>query len=461
VISRNGWIVPFGRNKRSRRSCVRVLPILLAPWIFGARGAEVRTMRLDYFHTGKADTEIFSRERVVVEPLPWPGNPEKLRDDSNLGAYFFEVRDQRSGKILYSRGYSSIFSEWRTTNEAKQEYRTFSESLRFPAPAAPIKVSVKKRDAQNRFAEVWFTTVDARDPSIERVTAPAPAPIIEMAHNGEPAHHVDLLFLGEGYTAAESRKCASDVRRAADALFGYAPFRERRKEFNLRAMCAASPESGVSHPSRSEHRRTLFDSTFDVFGTERYALSFNNRALREMAAYAPYEFLAIVMNDRSYGDGGIFGQFATVSIDDPRSLPAFAHEFGHHFAALADEYFLGPVPYAPAAPAGEPWEPNITALFDAKNLKWRELVSVDTPIPTPWPKKSYIQSGGQDRYLSSGPYAGKVGVFEGANYSDNGYYRSEQKCLMITLASNRFCAACRRAIDRTITLYSRGSNASR
>jgi hypothetical protein len=410
-------------------------------------------MRLDYVHTGKADGETFSRERVVIEPLPWPGDPEKPLDESNLGSYSFEIRELQSGKALYSRGYSSIFSEWQTTDEAKQKSSSFSESLRFPAPSVPVLVSIRKRDQSNRFKEIWSTAINPRDLSIQRVTVPAPAPVMEMEIHGQPSDRVDLLFLGEGYTAGELGKCGDDVRRAAEALFRYSPFRERRKSFNLRAICAASPESGVSHPSHKQYRRTLFDSTFDVFGTARYALSFNNRAIRELAAYAPYEFLAIVMNDRVYGAGGVFGQFATVSIDDPRSFPAFVHEFGHHFAALADEYFLAPVAYAPTVPVVEPWEPNITALFDPLNLKWKELVSAGTPVPTPWPEREYIQSGGSDHYLSSGPYAGKIGAFEGAQYMKKGYYRSEQSCLMITLAHNRFCAACRKAIDQTIDLY--------
>jgi hypothetical protein len=420
-----------------------------------AQVVQVRTMRLDYFHTGKANEEIFSRERVVLEPLPWPGNPDRPLDRSNLGDYFFEVQDLRNGKTLYSRGYSSIFSEWQTTEEAKQGYRTFSESLRFPAPPVPVRISVKKRDQANRFREVWSTTIHLESSSVERWSTPAPAPVIEIEIHGDPAYHADLLFLGEGYTARESRKCQDDVRRAANALFQYAPFQERRKDFNLRAICAPAPESGVSHPSRGEHRRTLFDSTFDAFEIARYALAFNNRAIRELAAYSPYEFLVIVMNDRSYGAGGIFGQFATVSIDDPHALPAFVHEFGHHFAALADEYFLSSVTYAPKVPTAEPWEPNITALLDPKSLKWNELVSAGTPVPTPWPKQNYMQAGDRDRdrYLFSGPYAGKVGAFEGANYRKDGYYRSEQNCMMIAFSRGRFCAACRKALNSTIDLY--------
>ena len=106
-------------------------------------------MRLDYYHTGDAKQELFSVDRVVIEPLPWPGDPGKNIDDTNLGKYFFEVRDQRTKGVLYSRGFASIYGEWETTDEAKQTMRTFSESLRFPAPHAPVDIVLKKRDAQN------------------------------------------------------------------------------------------------------------------------------------------------------------------------------------------------------------------------------------------------------------------------------------------------------------------------
>src|SRR5215472_9295418 len=73
------------------------------------------TMRLDYYHTGTATEEIFSLDRVVIEPLPWPGDMTRTIDETNLGKYFFEVRDQRSKQLLYSRGYASVYGEWETT----------------------------------------------------------------------------------------------------------------------------------------------------------------------------------------------------------------------------------------------------------------------------------------------------------------------------------------------------------
>ena len=107
--------------------------------------AAPRTMRLDYYHTGNATEEFFSIDRIVIEPLPWPGDPSKAIDDSNLGKYFFEVRDQKTKSVLYSRGFASIYGEWETTDEAKTLRRTFSESLRFPAPNAPVEIVLKKQ----------------------------------------------------------------------------------------------------------------------------------------------------------------------------------------------------------------------------------------------------------------------------------------------------------------------------
>src|ERR1700694_1097779 len=124
---------------------VSALLLLLSTSAF----AVPRTMRLEYYHTGDAKQETFSIDRVVIEPLPWPGDLSKTIDSTNLGKYFFEVRDQKSKRALYSRGFASIYGEWETTDEAKTMLRTFSESLRFSEPDAPFEIVLKKRDAKN------------------------------------------------------------------------------------------------------------------------------------------------------------------------------------------------------------------------------------------------------------------------------------------------------------------------
>src|SRR5215212_6301078 len=116
----------------------KLILVFAATLIFVANASAAPTMRLDYYHTGDASQELFSVDRVVIEPLPWPGSPAQAIDSSNLGKYLFEVRDSKTKQLLYSRGFASIYGEWETTDEAKSLNRTFQESLRFPAPTAPV-----------------------------------------------------------------------------------------------------------------------------------------------------------------------------------------------------------------------------------------------------------------------------------------------------------------------------------
>jgi hypothetical protein len=457
--------------------------------LFAATGvAATPTMRLDYYHTGDASHEVFSVDRIVIEPLPWPGNPSQAIDSSNLGKYFFEVRDAKTKQVLYSRGFASIYGEWETTDEAKTVKRTFQESLRFPAPTAPVSIVLKKRDEKNVFQDVWTTSIDPADQFIDRSKPVAPAPLITIQKTGEPEDRVDFLILGDGYTAAEAKKFEADARRLTEVLFVTSPFKENRRSFNVWALCPPAAESGISRPSTGIYRDSPLGATYDAFGSERYVLSFDNRALRRTAQFAPYEFIEVIVNGRTYGGGGIFNLYSTVAADNAFANYVFVHEFGHHFAGLGDEYYTSSVAYTPAADRVEPWEPNVTALLDISTLKWRNLASPFanvTPIPTPWNKEEFenysreIQRrrmqlrkekrpeeemealfreelAHEQKMFAAEKYYGHVGAFEGALYEARGYYRPEVDCIMFS-RTDHFCKVCRAAIERIIKMYSRNS----
>ena len=158
------------------------------------------TVRVDYFHSGNADSEIFSLDRVVIEPLPWPGHPEKALDTVNRGYFMFRIEDPETGEVLYSRGYSSIFQEWQMTAEAREMNRTFQESVRFPKPDKPVLLRIQKRTAGQAFETVWTAEIDTDDMLVVRAHAPAPAPVLDLHVSGDPARKVDVVILGDGYT---------------------------------------------------------------------------------------------------------------------------------------------------------------------------------------------------------------------------------------------------------------------
>ena len=439
-------------------------------------------MRLDYYHGGTATEEHLSFDGLALEG-PWPGRLDRTIDDTNLGKYYFEVLDRKTNRVLYSRGFASMFGEWQETAEARERRRQFSESLRFPAPSAPVQVVVKRRDAQNAFREIWSIVVDPADTTIDRSWPPRNVQVWSVMHNGEPRDKVDLLLMGDGYTAAEMDKWHQDARRMARMLFAASPFKERRSDFNVWAVDTPAEESGVSRPSDGVYRQSPLRTSYDAFGSERYVLAFDNKRLREIASAAPYEFIEIVVNDRKYGGGGIFNQYATVAADNAFTPYVFVHEFGHHFAGLADEYYTSDVAYESAAARPDPWEPNVTA--DPHAAKWSALITPGTPLPTPWPKEQFetlerqiqarrVEIRAQHRpeaemealfreerekdtaLLASGPYGHAVGAFEGAMYEARGYYRPQADCIMFTRDQVGFCAVCRRAIERIIDLYAAG-----
>ena len=465
------------------RTLAFLVVVLALPALAGADAP--RTLRLDYYHSGTATAEDFSFDRLVVEPLPWPGPADGRLDPIRAGKYFFEVVDAASGAPLYSRGFASIYGEWETTGEAGERRRTFHESLRFPAPEPPrpVRVKISKRDAANAFALVWESEVDLDDMFVD-ASAPPPQEVLALQESGAPASKVDLLVLGDGYTAGERGAFERQARRLTDALFATSPFKERRGDFNVWAICPPAAESGVSRPSTGIHRRSPLGATYDAFGSERYVLSFENRRWREVAAWASYEFVLVVVNSETYGGGGILGLYATVAGGNDWAPYVAVHELGHHVAGLADEYYTSPVAYEPQPKTVEPWEANVTALLDPAALKWADLVDEGTPLPTPWPKATFEghsreiqerrrrirderrpeaemsalfseQQAYEEELLGAADLAGKVGAFEGANYEAEGYFRPQVDCVMFTRDRVPFCAVCARALERVIDLYAR------
>jgi hypothetical protein len=450
-----------------------------------AIAATPRTFRVDYFHTGSDGKEIFSLDRLVVEPLPWPGNPARPIDDTDSGKYRFLVRDAANKTLLYSRGFSSIFGEWEDTQDAKDRARTFEESLRFPLPPGPVEVTLEKRDRTNSFVPVWAFKVDPKDQTVSDAVPDSPGPLLPLLKSGPSESKVDLLILGDGYTKAQRGKFEKDARRLVSILFSKSPFKERKQDFNVWGLCPESRESGISRPSTGVHRRSRIGATYDAFGSERYVLTFDNRSFRDVASFAPYEFVEILVNGNTYGGGGIFGLYSTVAADSLWAPYVFVHEFGHHFAGLADEYYTSDTALLPAAERLEPWEPNVTALKDPAQLKWKSLVSPGTPVPTPWRKEEFetfsraVQAERRKiradrrpesemdalftremkevtRILDTDQSSGKVGAFEGAMYESRGYFRPEEDCIMFTRDQVPFCRVCQAALSRIIDLYSRG-----
>ncbi len=439
-----------------------------------------KTMRLDYFHSGNSTEEHFATDRIVSDGI-WSGSRNSLIDALELGTYFFEVIDKESKVLLYSRGFGSVFGEWQTIPEATEVWGTFPESLRFPWPLKPVTVILKKRNSTNTFSTVWTTDIDPSSRQVNPADLVHSEKVFTIAENGPADKKVDMVILGDGYTLAEMEKFRKDAARLSGFLMSSEPFSKYAADFNIRTIETPSPGSGVNKPHHGVFTRTPLTVHYSSFDSERYALSYDNRKIRDVASAVPYDIMVILMNERTYGGGGIYNLYTTVSADNSFAEYIMIHEMGHHIAALADEYYTSSVAYEMPEVKVEPWETNITALFSKDNLKWKDLVEPGTPLPTPWNKEAFDKAGyaiqkerdslrsamvpetvmedlfrrqmkEEDDYFSKEEYRNKVGAFEGAGYLSKGLYRSQIDCIMYT-RHLVFCKVCSRTIEDVIKQY--------
>lgn len=459
--------------------------VIASPSIEYSRFFTEKTLRVDYYHTGTKGEEKFSLDCVLVEGV-WPGSHVNLEDTLNLGEYIARVYDVATSKLIFSRGYSTIFNEWQTTDEATQGmYRTFSETVRMPFPRRPVQMTISRRDKRMIYHEVFSTTIDPNDlTQVNTEGRELPFRVASLMKNGNPSDKVDIVILGDGYSRQDIQKFREDAKHFNDVMFGTKPFSNRSKDFNVWMVEAISEESGIDIPDKNVWTKNLLGTKYNTFGSARYVLTEDNKTLRDVAALAPYDFICILINDTRYGGGGIYNLYATTySKEEVKGQEwqmdyMYVHEFGHSFGGLGDEYYSSSTAYSEFYAAGvEPWEPNITALVDKGNLKWKDFATAGIQVPTPWEKAAYDSVGrlrgkldrlATDYYEKREPLhqaeltilqksvsAGTVGAFEGAGYANKGLYRPSVDCRMFSLSLVDFDPVCSAAIKRVIDFYSK------
>ena len=261
-------------------------------------------------------------------------------------------------------------------------------------------------------------------------------PYITIQQAKDTARCIHIAYLAEGYQEHEMPTFIQDVQVAVEALFAHEPFKSLRDRFNIVAVKSPSVESGTSEPGKGIWKNTALHSHFDTFYSERYLTTLHLKDMHDWLAGTPYEHIIVLVNSTRYGGGGIFNSYNLSTTHHPKYKPVVVHEFGHSFVGLGDEYAyeIEEIPMYPHDV--EPWEPNLTTLADFHG-KWEDLISSNTPIPTPKNKD----------------YSNKVGVYEGAGYNTKGVYRGFQDCRMRTNENPEFCPVCRRAITRLIEFH--------
>lgn len=394
-----------------------------------------KTLRIDYYHTGDHRSEHYSFDEARIEPH-WGGSMKNLVDTFYYGNHYFKVFEKASDSLIYSRGYSSLFREWQTTGEAKKTRRSFTETVVCPLPRNACTIVFFSRDSTGHFAEQFHYDYDPSNYFISQERG-VEYPVFDAYVSGPSETCVDIVVLPEGYSANEMGRFVEDVIAFSKTLFQFSPYDKYANKFNIRGVLAPSQESGSDIPADTIWTKTLMNTSFYTFDSERYCMTYDNKSVRNLASNAPYDQVYILVNSTKYGGGAIYNYYS-VSVNSNRSAAKiFIHEFGHGFAGLGDEYYNAEVAYSDFYPLHiEPWEPNLTTMIDF-DRKWKFLLNDSIPVPTPMTEE----------------YRHSTGVFEGGGYAAQGVYRPGYDCLMNTFKVDRFCAACEEAIEKMIWFY--------
>ncbi len=394
-----------------------------------------KACRVDFQLTGNATSTSAYIQQTKEEPY-WGGRRSNLTNFLNLGEYRFQVTDSASGKLIYTDGFSSLFFEWQTTDEAKHTPKSIEQSIQFPFPKNAVRLIIEKRAGFDTWTTLLSVGFSPNDKLIVRNT-PVQVPVKEILKSTSPDKAVDIAIIAEGYTAEQQEKFFADAQKLADNLFTHEPFFRYKSRINIYAVAAISVDSGITKPHENSWKNTAVGAHFYTFYEPRYLTSPNMFAIRNYAALVPYDAIYILANTATYGGGGIYNFYAMASADSKRAKSeVIVHEFGHSFAGLGDEYFKDKPDVLDDMYnlKEEPWEPNITSLvnFDAK---WKNDLPKGAQIPTP---------------VTDETKKLPIGVFEGGGYLTKGMYRPAYDCRMRTNDAKAFCPVCEKAVERMI-----------
>ncbi|MBP5210714.1 MAG: peptidase M64 [Bacteroidales bacterium] len=388
----------------------------------------------------------------------WSGSPMSLIDKTGMGSLFYEVfavepsgtdviendlevqdgvtptppEEGSYNTLIFSRGFNTLFEEWTTTEESKRESMSMNQTIWLPMPKRSVKIVIYGRDKSTGMLDpMGEFTVNPADRHIVPPEAQKQSKLTNLIDNGPVTEKADIVFLAEGYTEDQMGKFLKDAGRFADYIFSIEPFASHRSDFNVWAVESASEESGVDIPQNGIWRHTAMESTFDTFYTDRYLTIFDHSKVADAASSAPFDVIVVIANCEKYGGGGIYNSYAMGTSDHPMSLGVIVHEFAHHFAGLADEYFNKSTGYDESFyPLNiEPWEPNITTKVDFSS-KWEAIMGLDTGH-------------------------GEVGLYEGGGYVAKGVFRPLEDCIMHHHTQSYFCPVCSKAIENMIDYYTK------
>jgi hypothetical protein len=400
------------------------------------------------FAQEKSDGILFlnlRRDDNGVTLLRADSRPGQLKPQVGSGSLEFEVSSE--GAVVHSGVAADPLLQMVEFPDASEPGKLRTEiithesaefSLRLPATTVGQKLQFFRRATLENGRLKALATREL----LGEMTIPAVQPLMgafansasfhTLLTNGPTRVRLNIAILAEGFTDSQETTFTNRARTVLNQFLAVSPYKEYRNHFNGFAIFVPSVQSGSDHPASSTYRNTYFNSSYGTGGLVRLITippnNFNSsysagvgKVHSLLEQFLPeYDIVLLLVNDSEYGGSGGFP--AVASIHSSSSELAL-HEIAHSFADLADEYDSA----TPGYPEIE--KANTTRETRRDFIKWRDWINPSTPIPT----------------AETATYANAVGLFEGAYFHENDWYRPKLNCRMNTLGVE-FCEVCKETI---------------
>ncbi len=400
---------------------------------------ENKNLRVNYLHIGNLTQEALKIDHFTAGGT-WNGTRQFLVEPNMYGDIVVELFDSVSNKLIYSRSYSCLFTEYRTTEKGETEIASMEESVNIPFPKQTVKLRFTAYDRKRVgtvLSESYFNPITTpTEPLIKKYQT------MNLHIGNTPDKAIDILFIPDGYAKSDAKLLEKDMKRFASYVMNCSPYKEMKNKVNIRAIKGYSEDSGITQPQNDIYKKTLVNTAYNALDLDRYLMCMGVWNLYDVADDAPFDAIVIICNSEKYGGGGIYNFYCTVYNHGEYPDYVIVHEMGHLIGGLGDEYYTSEVSVQDFYPSGvEPVEPNLTTLVDFDS-KWKNMLDENTPIPTP------VTGKGTPEY-------DKLGVYEGGGYVAKGVYRPAQHCTMHQIRYNDFCPVCKKTLEEVIDYYAR------
>nr|WSW70491.1 M64 family metallopeptidase [Streptomyces sp. NBC_00995] len=301
-----------------------------------------------------------------------------------------------------------------------------------PEPTGEARVSVEyfpQPGGEGRRTEVPLSTEAATGRATARSVAPsAPATdgeVGELAVTGPSADRLDVVIVGDGYTADQQDAFHSAAATKWADITAIEPYASYQGLMNVWTVDAVSAESGITgDPTADVTKNTALGSYFWCSETERLICADIDKVASYAAKAPDADLVVVVSNSTKYGGAGYSGLEAegypfdgvsTLSSDNAQSSMIAAHEIAHSVGLLADEYTYDSYGTWTGGELPDINSSTLTAQQMAANrTKWYRWLGEDDPT------------------------GGTVGTFEGSSYYPFGIYRPTSNSIMRALNISEF-----------------------